>query len=85
MIFLAVSISITHTKAVIAARKAGARIIAMTDWNVEMFASPAIMKTDYEAAAKSCLQIAKLMSLGSHFRLETPAGCNKIGPASLWR
>ena len=57
----------------------------MTDWNVEMFASPAIMRTDYEAAAESCLQIARLMSLGSHFRLETPAGRKKAASAKYMR
>lgn len=74
VVFIPVSISITHTQAVKDALKARARILAMTDWSDEMFLSPALLETDFHAQAIVCRKIGQAFTEGTHFRLTSPRG-----------
>jgi leucyl aminopeptidase (aminopeptidase T) len=74
VIFIPVSISITHTQAVKDALQAKARILAMTDWSDEMFLSPALLETDFHAQAVVCRKLGKAFTEGTHFHLTSPKG-----------
>lgn len=74
LIFIPVSISMTHTVAVKEALRARARILAMSDWSDEMFLSPAILETDFAAQAEVCRRLGRAFTEGESFRLTSPRG-----------
>lgn len=74
VIFIPVSVSMTHTSAVKMALKSRARILAMSDWTDEMFMSPGLLETDFEAQADVCRRLGRAFSAGTVFRLTSPRG-----------
>lgn len=76
VIFTPVSVSITHTVAMKKALEAGARAIMMTAWTNDIFHSPALLETDFEARAKVCRRLGKSFSLGKNIRITSPRGTN---------
>ncbi|MCK5148588.1 leucyl aminopeptidase [bacterium] len=74
IIFSPVDVSITHTIAMRNALEAGARAILMTSWTDDIFACPALMKTDFEAQAHICRKWGDTLKSGNHVRLTSPKG-----------
>ncbi|MBT5366947.1 MAG: leucyl aminopeptidase, partial [Nitrospinaceae bacterium] len=74
LIFIPVSISITHTRAVKDALASRARILAMSDWSDEMFLSPALLETDFQAQAEVCRGLGRAFTEGVNFHLTSPRG-----------
>ncbi len=74
VIFIPVSVSMTHTVAVKEALAARARILAMSDWSDEMFLSPGLLETDFNAQAEVCRRLGRAFTDGDHFRLTSPRG-----------
>ncbi|MEE9255968.1 MAG: leucyl aminopeptidase [bacterium] len=74
VIFMPVSVSITHTFAVKLALKSRARILAMSDWTDEMFMSPALLETNFTAQADVCRKLGRAFSAGTVFHLTSPRG-----------
>lgn len=74
LIFIPVSVSITHTRAVKDALASHARILAMSDWSDEMFLSPALLETDFHAQAEICRRLGHAFTDGVNFHLTSPRG-----------
>jgi leucyl aminopeptidase (aminopeptidase T) len=74
VIFIPVSVSMTHTAAVKDALGARARVLAMTDWGDEMFLSPALLETDFTAQAEVCRRLGRAFTDGASFHLKSPRG-----------
>ncbi len=74
VIFIPVSVSMTHTAAVKEALAARARILAMSDWSDEMFLSPALLETDFHAQAEVCRRLGRAFTGGERFLLTSPCG-----------
>lgn len=74
VIFIPVSVSMTHTSAVKTALISRARILAMSDWTDAMFMSPGVVETDFEAQAEVCKRLGRAFSAGTVFRLTSPKG-----------
>jgi leucyl aminopeptidase (aminopeptidase T) len=68
-----VSRSITHTKAVKEAVKAGARILVMTAFTERMMISGGI-EADFHAQRPVCIKLAELFTGANSLHLTTPAG-----------
>ncbi len=71
--FVPVKISITHTRAVQEAVKAGGRGLVMTDFRPEMLVRGGI-KADFTAQAPICRRLASIFEAGDRVHLTTPAG-----------
>ncbi|MEK6711533.1 MAG: leucyl aminopeptidase [Nitrospinota bacterium] len=74
VLFMPLAVSMSHTPAVHEARRRGARAIMMSDWTDEMFASPALVETDFAAQAVVVRRLGAILSGGRRFRLTTPRG-----------
>ena len=67
------TISLTHTKAVRKARKAGARIATMPDITEKMFPALAV---NYKELAKNCKRIEKILNKTNVIKIKTKLGTN---------
>ncbi len=76
VIFSPVSYSITHTIAMKEALNNGARAILMTAWTDNIFSSPALLETDFEAQADICRRLGETFNAGGSVRLTSPRGTN---------
>ncbi len=76
VIFSAVSVSITHTRAMRTALDRGARAILMTAYTEETLTSAALLETDFEAQAQLCKRLGDALARGEHLRLSSPRGTN---------
>jgi len=74
VVFSPVSISITHTRAMRAALKAGARAILMTAYTDAILTSAALLETDFHAQAAVCHKIGDAFTEGDRVRLTSPRG-----------
>lgn len=74
VIFSPVSTSVTHTRAMRSALERGARAILMTAYNDDMMRSPALLETDFDAQAETCLRIGEAFTRGDSLRLTSPRG-----------
>jgi leucyl aminopeptidase (aminopeptidase T) len=73
IIFVLVSISITHTQAMKDACTAGARVIVLTQWTRDMMISGGI-DADFAAIEPRVRRVARVWDEGSEVRLTTRAG-----------
>lgn len=91
VIVIPVSVSIAWTNAVTSAREQGARIMLMTGFTDDIFASPALIETNFQQRADLCAKLSELYDKASLVRLSTPSGtdftfrkegrkANKVGP-----
>jgi leucyl aminopeptidase (aminopeptidase T) len=74
VIFSPVSVSIAWSRALRNALDKGARSILMTDFNDEIFTSPALLKTDFKAREKLCRSYADALTRGTSVTLTSPKG-----------
>jgi leucyl aminopeptidase (aminopeptidase T) len=74
VIYMPVSVSVTHTQAVRSALNAGARVIAMTAYTVDLMRSPALLDTDFAAQVEVCRRLGEAFTAGSAVRLTSPRG-----------
>lgn len=76
--FTPVEISITHTRALKAAREAGARGLVMSAFTPAMLAGGGI-DADFDACAPLCRAFAARLAAGARFRLTAPGGTSLEG------
>ncbi len=74
VIFSAVSVSITHTRAMRNALDSGARAILMTAYTEEILTSAALLETDFQAQAALCRRLGTVLARGERLRLRSPHG-----------
>ena len=74
VIYSAVKISITHTRAMRAALDRGARAILMSAYTDEVMTCPALLVTDFEAQVPVCHRIGDAFTNGDAVRLTSPGG-----------
>ena len=74
VIFSPVAVSITHTPAMWAALKAGARAILMTAYTDEILAGSALLETDFGKAAEVCRRLGDALAAADRVRLTSPRG-----------
>lgn len=77
VVFAAVQVSITHTHAVQAACRRGARVAALTQWVPDMLVSGGI-DADFHAIEPTVLRVAKVFDEGSRLTVETRAGTDMV-------
>lgn len=77
VVFAAVQVSITHTHAVRAACKRGARVAALTQWVPEMLTGGGI-DADFAAIEPRVLRVAKIFDEGARVTVTTRAGTNMV-------
>ncbi|MBO6155769.1 MAG: aminopeptidase [Lachnospiraceae bacterium] len=94
VIMIPVSVSIAWTEAVRNAEKNGARVMLMTAFDLEIFCSDALLKTNFQKRAEFCAQLADVYDAGRKIRLFTEKGTdlvfenggrkmNKVGPVPV--
>jgi 2,5-dihydroxypyridine 5,6-dioxygenase len=94
VIMIPVSVSIAWTDAVKGAEAAGARVMLMTGFDVEVFTSNALIKTDFQKRAAFCAELAARYDKAETITLRTPRGThltlskrgrnmNKVGPVPV--
>jgi len=77
VIFAAVQVSITHTHAVQAACKRGARVAALTQWVPEMLIGGGI-DADFRAIEPTVMKVAKVFDEGSRVTVKTKMGTDMV-------
>lgn len=77
VVFAAVQVSITHTHAVQAACKRGARVAALTQWVPEMLLGGGI-DADFRAIEPRVLRVSKVFDEGSNVTVRTRAGTDMV-------
>lgn len=73
VVFIPVSFSITHTRAVKAAAESGSRLIVMTDFTEEMMIHGGI-EADFETIRPVCRRVAQRFTKGRSVHLTSPGG-----------
>lgn len=94
VIMIPVSVSIAWTNAVRTAEKKGSRVMLMTAYDLNVFTSDALLKTNFQQRASFCSKLADIYDKGEKIHLYTDKGTdlvfssggrkmNKVGPVPV--
>jgi len=78
VVFVPTTFTVAHTKARIAASKAGARIINMPDYSEEVLVSPALTEVDFEGLAPKVKKVAEFLTKAKKAHVTSVLGTDVI-------